>query len=92
MQQTKSFGQSYTGTSKGRHCSMEPLKFYGGKTISNKYVFNFFRKVSIVSEDLMYALSIFGTGTFGEINTDAVLGNVMPVLPILTDLLAWMSA
>ena len=40
----------------------------------------------------MYALSIFGTGTFGEINTDAVLGNVMPVLPILTDLLAWMSA
>ena len=32
---------------------MTPPKFYGGKAISNKYVLNFLRKVSIVSEELI---------------------------------------
>ena len=43
MQQTKSFSESYIGTGKSRHWSMEPPKFYDGKAISNKYVFNFLR-------------------------------------------------
>ena len=38
---------------------MEPPKIYGGKVISNKYVFNFLRKVSIVSEDLIAIGSSF---------------------------------
>ena len=30
------------GTGKNRHWSMEPAKSYGGKQISNKYVFSLF--------------------------------------------------
>ena len=38
---------------------MEPPKFNGGKATSNKYVFNFLRKVFIVSEDLIATGSLF---------------------------------
>ena len=38
---------------------MEPPKSYGGKAISNKYVFSFLRKVSKVSEDLIVIGSLF---------------------------------
>ena len=41
------------GTGKSFHWSMEPLKNYGRKAISNKYVFSVLRKVSTVSEDLI---------------------------------------
>ena len=38
---------------------MEPPTFYGRNAISNKYVFNFLRKLSIVSEDLIAIGSCF---------------------------------
>ena len=37
---------------------MEPPTIYGGKLISNKYVFSFLSKTSIVSEDLI----VIGSG------------------------------
>ena len=40
-----------------RYWSLESPKFQGVKTISNKYVLNFLRKVSIVSGDLIAILS-----------------------------------
>ena len=55
-QQTKS---TYTGTSKSCHWSKEPPIMYGGKAISNKYVFSFLRKVSIVTEVLIVIGSWF---------------------------------
>ena len=58
-QQTKPFGYSYTGTSKRGHWSMEPPKSYVGKAMSNKYVFSFLRKASIVSDDLIVIGSWF---------------------------------
>ena len=44
VQQTKSVGQSHTGTGKGCHWSMEPLKMYTGKAISKKYIFIFYER------------------------------------------------
>ena len=47
--------------------SMEPPQIYGGKAISNKYVFSFLRKVSTVSEDSIVIGRSYRESTFANI-------------------------
>ena len=52
---------------------MEPPKIYGGKAISNKYVFSCLWKVSIVSEDLII------TGSWYQIVDAATEKALLPI-------------